>query len=83
MIPGQNDQCCLFRKERRNTATFVARKRKKEIQKIKAERERQRSMQDKLKQRRNAVCVMLMPREYFTALSHFELLHTLKGTGLI
>lgn len=55
----------------------------KENRKITAERERQRSMLEKLKQRRNAVCAMLMPREYFTALPHFELLHILKETGLI
>ena len=34
------------------------------------------------RQRRNAICVMLMPAEYFVARPYFELLNTLSETGL-
>ena len=37
----------------------------------------------RIKDRRNAVCEVLMPRDYFADLSHLELLNVLKLSGLI
>ena len=79
----QNDPWTPFLEGRKKYRNVRGEEIQKEGRKIKAERERQRSMLDKLKQRRNVVCAMLMPREYFTAFPHFELLHTLKESGLI
>ena len=33
--------------------------------------------------RRNAICEMLMPREYFTSLPHLELMNILSEAGLV
>ena len=38
---------------------------------------------DRLKSRRNAICMMLMPREYFEAVSHLEMLNSLSQSGLV
>lgn len=45
--------------------------------------QRLKVMFDKLYERRNAICAIMMPGEFFAARSHFELLYTLKGTGLV
>ena len=37
----------------------------------------------RIKERRNAVCEVLMPRDYFADLSNLELLNVLKLSGLI
>lgn len=44
---------------------------------------RQKAFFDRIKERRNAVCEVLMPRDYFADLSHLELLNVLKLSGLI
>ena len=55
---------------------------KQDIKKIKRD-ERLKVFLGRIKERRNAVCEVLMPRDYFADLSHLELLNVLKLSGLI
>ena len=55
---------------------------KQDIKKLKRD-ERLTVFLGRMKERRNAVCGVLMPRDYFADLSHLELLNVLKLSGLI
>ena len=55
---------------------------KQDIKKLKRD-ERLKVFLGRIKERRNAVCEVLMPRDYFADLSHLELLNVLKLSGLI
>ena len=55
---------------------------KQDIKKLKRD-ERLTVFLGRIKERRNAVCEVLMPRDYFADLSHLELLNVLKLSGLI
>lgn len=50
---------------------------------IKKRDERRTVFLERIKERRNAVCEVLMPRDYFADLSDLELLNVLKLSGLI
>ena len=50
---------------------------KQDIKKLKRD-ERLTVFLEQIKERRNAVCEVLMPRDYFADLSHLELLNVLK-----
>ena len=52
-------------------------------QDIKKRDERLTVFIERIKERRNAVCEVLMPRNYFIDLSHLELLNVLKLSDLI
>ena len=52
-------------------------------QDIKKRDERLTVFFERIKERRNAVCEVLMPRDYFADLSNLELLNVLKLSGLI
>lgn len=52
-------------------------------QDIKKRDERRTVFLERIKERRNAVCKVLMPRDYFADLSNLELLNVLKLSGLI
>ena len=47
-----------------------------------AEHEKLKAMFIKSSKRRNAICKMMMPREFFDALPYLELLNTLSNSGL-
>ena len=55
---------------------------KQDIKKVKRD-ERLTVFLGRIKERRNAVCEVLMPRDYFADLSYLELLSVLKLSGLI
>ena len=55
---------------------------KQDIKKVKRD-ERLTVFLGRMKERRNAVCEVLMPRDYFADLAHLELLNVLKLSGLI
>jgi len=52
-------------------------------QDIKKRDERLTVFFERIKERRNAVCEVLMPQDYFADLSNLELLNVLKLSGLI